>query len=109
MTTLLHLGGQMVALEHIVRAEFTEADPGGEEIDQGDRIIVTSPRQASLQLTLTSQHSEEHIHDLDHGGGYHVAASSENDLVVLRGDAAIELWFYLEHQAIDPIEAMVPG
>ncbi len=100
MSTLLHLGGQIIALEHIVRAEFTDAYPGGEErYDEYSRqTYTTSPHGASLKLTLTSQHLEAHIDD--YNSGYHKAAASENDLVVLRGEIAVELWTVLENRAV---------
>lgn len=100
MITLLHLGGQMIALEHIVRAEFTDAYAGGEErYDEDSRqSYTTSPHGPSLKLTLTTQHLETHIDD--YPSGYHVAAASENDLVTLRGADAIELWIYLENRAV---------
>lgn len=100
MTTLLHLGGQMIALEHIVRAEFEDAYPGGEvRYDEDSRqTFITSPRKPFLKLTLTSQHLEAHIDD--YNSGYYKAAASENDLVTLRDAEAIELWTYLEHRAV---------
>lgn len=100
MITFLHLGDQMIALEHIVRAEFTDAYGGGEERFDEDsgQTFITSPHKASLKLTLTTQHLETHIDDFD--SGYHVAAASENDLVVLRGEIAIELWTVLENRAV---------
>jgi len=100
MMTLLHLGGQMIALEHIVRAEFTDAYPGGEErYDEDSReTYTTSPHKASLKLTLTSIHLETHIDDF--ASGYHVAAASENDIVTLRGAEAVDLWTVLENRAV---------
>jgi len=100
MNTLLHLGGQIVALEHIVRAEFTDAYPGGEERLDEDTMqtFITGPRKAKLQLTLTSQHLEAHIDD--YNSGYYKAAASENDLVTLYGEIAVELWTWLENSAV---------
>jgi len=100
VNTLLHLGGQIVALEHIVRAEFTDAYPGGEERFDEDTMqtFITQPRKPSLKLTLTSQHLEAHIDD--YSSGYYKAAASENDLVVLRGEIAVELWTWLENSAV---------
>jgi hypothetical protein len=90
----------MIALEHIVRAEFTDAYPGGEEKYDEDygKTFTTTPRKASLKLTLTTQHLETHIDDFS--SGYYVAAASENDLVTLRGAEAVELLTYLENTAV---------
>lgn len=109
MSGFLLVDQQAINLMHIVRAEFTAARPESTWYDdESECNRISSAEKAKLIITLTSQHSEEHVHDTD-TAGYHVAASSENDLVIVRGTLAEEVWMYLEHVAIDPIEAMVPG
>lgn len=96
MNTMLHFGDQVINQEHVVRAEFEAASPGGDKQYDEDS---GHPRRARLQLTLTSQHMEPHIDDFD--SGYHVAAASENDLVTLRGEVAESVWSYLEALALN--------
>ena len=105
MKGFLHLGGQMVNLEHVVHVEFKGAYPGGEEKydeDSGQNFI-TSPRKARLDLTLTAvlpeALSEDHT---EYHGQFHLAAASKSKVVTVHGETAEEVWRYFELYAIWP-------
>lgn len=105
MRNFLHLGGQMVNLEHVVHVEFTDAYPGGEvkyDEDSG-KDFITQPRKARLDLTLTAVQVEPVAEDhTEYHGAYHLAAGSKSKVVTVRGEVAEQAWRYLELEAIYP-------
>jgi hypothetical protein len=105
MSTFLHLGGEMVNLEHVVCVEFTDAYPGGEEQydeDSGQNVI-TRPRKARLELTLTAVVAEAVSEDhTEYQGAFHLAAASKSKVITVRGQIAEDAWRFFDRHAIDP-------
>lgn len=98
MNTLLNLGSRIIALEHIVMAEYEPGHPGGEEYfdEETEQAAFTKPRQAKLDLTLTSLHLETY----DSYDGDPRGFASASDHLMLYGRDAEELAIVLQSRSV---------
>lgn len=108
MNTLLDLGSCILAAEHIVKADFTMGRKGGEPYLDEDtgQMATTEPRQAKMDLTLTSVHLASD--ELGYSAPLPVAASV-SDHLILYGSIAEELAIWMQdHAVIVTLEAHRP-
>jgi len=96
---MLHLGKEIVNMEHIIRVKYWEPTPGGVEeynAETGEKEI-SSPTSAKLVLTLAALELEECSADYS---DFHLAAASRSQTVVVRDRLAMELWRYLTLRSV---------
>jgi hypothetical protein len=98
MTTLLDLGVCIVALEHIVKAEYTSGRKGGEPYFDEDQnaMMTTTARQARMDLTLTSVHLA--TDELGYSDPLLVGGSA-SDHILLHGEIAEKLAIWMQSRA----------